>query len=44
MTSMRILVDDKGMTKQVDGKPNAHVCLNSTASTFLDFYLQRVEK
>jgi inosine-uridine nucleoside N-ribohydrolase len=44
MTSMRILVDDKGMTKQVDGRPNAHVCLNSNASTFLDFYLQRVEK
>jgi inosine-uridine nucleoside N-ribohydrolase len=43
-TPMRITVDDKGMTKQVEGKPNANVCLTSSASAFFDFYLPRVER
>jgi inosine-uridine nucleoside N-ribohydrolase len=42
MTSMRITVDDKGMTRRVEGPANAHVCLRSSAATFFDFYLPRV--
>jgi inosine-uridine nucleoside N-ribohydrolase len=41
-TRMRIEVDDKGMTRRVDGPANANVCLSSDANLFFDFYLGRV--
>ncbi|HVX56092.1 MAG TPA: nucleoside hydrolase, partial [Candidatus Saccharimonadales bacterium] len=40
--ALRLEVDDQGMTRPVDGSPNAHVCLQSDARQFLDFYLGRV--
>jgi purine nucleosidase len=43
MTPMRIEVDEKGMTRQVAGKANANVCLASSAKSFFDFYLPRIE-
>jgi len=42
MTTMRIDVDDKGMTREVAGQPNAHVCLHSDEKRFFDFFLPRV--
>lgn len=42
MQAMRIEVDDKGMTKPVEGEPNAHVCLRSDEKGFLEFLLGRV--
>lgn len=39
---LRIEVDDKGMTRPVDGAPNAQVCLHSDPNQFLDFYVGRV--
>lgn len=41
-TSMRVEVDDKGMTRRIAGQANAHVCLASSDKTFFDFYLPRV--
>jgi purine nucleosidase len=41
-TPLRLEVDDKGLTRKVDGKPNANVCLSSNTQTFFDFYLPRV--
>jgi purine nucleosidase len=41
-TPLRIEVDDKGMTKPVEGQPNAQVCLKSDEKGFLDFLLGRV--
>jgi len=41
-TPMRIIVDDKGMTKEISGKPNANVCLHSSETSFYDFYLPRI--
>ncbi|MFC5861570.1 nucleoside hydrolase [Acidicapsa dinghuensis] len=43
MEPMRIAVDDKGFTKQVDGSPNAQVCLKSDESGFLSLLLSRLE-
>lgn len=39
---LHLEVDDQGMTRPVDGEPNAQVCLHSDAKEFLDFYLNRV--
>ena len=44
MTRMRIEVDDKGMTRKVDGPANANVCLTSDEDSFYDFYMPRVVK
>jgi inosine-uridine nucleoside N-ribohydrolase len=41
-TPMRIAVDDKGMTKEISGKPNANVCLHSSETSFYDFFLPRI--
>jgi purine nucleosidase len=35
---MRIDVDDKGYTREVEGKPNAQVCLRSNSDQFFRFY------
>jgi purine nucleosidase len=39
---LRIEVDDKGMTRPVDGRPNAQVCLKSDEKGFLDLLLGRI--
>jgi inosine-uridine nucleoside N-ribohydrolase len=39
---LRIEVDDKGMTRPVDGAPNAQVCLQSDEKGFLDLLLTRI--
>jgi inosine-uridine nucleoside N-ribohydrolase len=39
---LRIEVDDKGMTRPVDGAPNAQVCLQSDEKGFLSLLLTRV--
>ena len=41
---LRIEVDDKGMTRPVDGAPNAQVCLQSDEKGFLDLLLSRIAK
>lgn len=43
-TAMHIDVDERGMTRKTAGRPNANVCLSSSAATFFDFYLPRVTK
>ncbi|HWG20017.1 MAG TPA: nucleoside hydrolase [Terracidiphilus sp.] len=39
---LRLEVDDKGMTRPVDGQPNAEVCLKSDEKGFLEFMLGRI--
>lgn len=39
---LRIEVDDKGMTRPVDGSPNAQVCLRSDEQGFLSLLLSRI--
>ena len=39
---MRIEVDDRGMTRQAAGKPNAEVCLQSDEAGFLKLLLGRI--
>lgn len=39
---IRIAVDDKGMTRAVEGTPNANVCLQSNEKGFLSLYIGRV--
>ena len=39
---LRIEVDEKGMTRPMDGPPNVQVCLRSDEQGFLDLLLQRV--
>jgi purine nucleosidase len=41
-TPMRIVVDDKGFTRPVDGTPNSQVCLKSDEKGFLELLLSRV--
>jgi inosine-uridine nucleoside N-ribohydrolase len=40
---MRLTVDEKGMTKPVEGEPNANVCLTSDELGFLKLLLGRLE-
>ena len=39
---LRIEVDDRGMTKPVDGQPNANVCIESDTAHFVDFLVGRI--
>jgi len=39
---IRIEVDDQGLTRPVEGEPNAQVCLKSDEKGFLDLLLSRV--
>jgi purine nucleosidase len=39
---MRIVVDDKGFTREEPGEANAWVCLESDSDAFFRFYLKRV--
>jgi purine nucleosidase len=43
MTPMRIEVDPNGMTRRVEGKANAEVCLKSDEKGFLELLLGRLE-
>jgi inosine-uridine nucleoside N-ribohydrolase len=40
--TMRIRVDEKGMTVRESGAPNAYVCLRSDSEVFFRFYLGRM--
>lgn len=42
MKALRIEVDDKGLTRPVDGPSNAQVCVKSDEKGFLDFLIGRV--
>jgi len=39
---LRLEVDDKGMTRPVDGEPNANVCLQSDGPAFLELLVGRI--
>jgi inosine-uridine nucleoside N-ribohydrolase len=39
---MRIVVDDKGVTRPEQGKPNAQVCLHSDPDAFFRFFMSRL--
>jgi purine nucleosidase len=41
-TSMKIVVDDKGFTREAEGAPNAFVCLRSDSDKYFDFYMPRL--
>jgi inosine-uridine nucleoside N-ribohydrolase len=41
-TPMHIEVDDKGLTRPVDGPPNANVCLDSDSDRFFRFYIPAI--
>jgi inosine-uridine nucleoside N-ribohydrolase len=43
MTPMRIEVDPNGLTRRVEGKPNAEVCLKSNEKPFVELLLGRLE-
>ena len=42
VTSMHIVVDEKGFTRAEAGTPNAQVCMNSNPDAFFHFYIPRV--
>jgi purine nucleosidase len=39
---MKIVVDDKGFTRESTGEPNAFVCLHSDSDKYFEFYMPRV--
>lgn len=41
-TSMRLSVDDRGMTVRAEGAANAQVCLDSSSEDFFYFYIRRL--
>jgi inosine-uridine nucleoside N-ribohydrolase len=41
-TPLRLEVDDKGLTRPVEGAPNAQVCLKSDEQGFLGLLLERL--
>jgi purine nucleosidase len=43
-TPMRLEVDDKGLTRPVEGAPNAQVCLKSDEKGFMDLLMGRLLK
>ncbi|HEY1806703.1 MAG TPA: nucleoside hydrolase [Terracidiphilus sp.] len=42
MQAMHVEVDDQGITRPTDGKPNVQVCLRSDRDEFLKFLLERI--
>jgi len=42
VTPLHIRVDEKGVTREEPGAPNAQVCLDSNSEDFFRFYLKRV--
>ena len=43
LESVRIIVDAAGMTKVVNGTPNAQVCMRSEPRALMDYFLQRIQ-
>ncbi len=41
-TPMKIVIDDKGFTREADGAPNAFVCLRSDSDKYFEFYMPRL--
>jgi purine nucleosidase len=41
-TPMKIVVDDKGFTREAEGAPNAFVCLRSDSDKYFEFYMPRL--
>ena len=41
-TPMRLEVDAKGFTREVQGEPNTFVCLRSDSDKFFEFYMPRL--
>ena len=39
---MKIVVDDKGFTRESAGEPNAFVCLHSDSDKYFEFYMPRL--
>ena len=44
MRPMRLVVDDKGLTTEIEGTPNAEVCLKSDQNSFLKLLKSRLEE
>jgi len=44
MTPMRIVVDANGLTRKVEGHPNAEVCLKSDEKQFLSLLTERLKR
>jgi purine nucleosidase len=42
VTPMRLEVDAKGFTREVQGEPNTFVCLRSDSDKFFEFYMPRL--
>ncbi len=42
VTPMRIVIDDKGFTREAEGAPNAFVCLRSDSDKYFEFYMPRL--
>lgn len=42
MQSLRLSVDDKGITRVAEGKPNAHVAMRADRDAFLNWYVDEV--
>jgi purine nucleosidase len=42
VTPLHIRIDEKGLTREEPGTPNAQVCLDSNSDDFFRFYLKRV--
>ncbi len=41
-TPMKIVIDDKGFTREAVGTPNAFVCLRSDSDKYFEFYMPRL--
>jgi inosine-uridine nucleoside N-ribohydrolase len=42
MEELRLVVDDKGFTREVPGQANARVAVSTEKDPFLDWYIRRV--
>jgi purine nucleosidase len=42
VTPLRLVVDDKGFTREVEGPPNAFVCLQNDSDRFYRFFMKRL--
>jgi hypothetical protein len=43
MQPMRLAVDEKGLTTEIEGQPNAQVCLKSDQAAFLQLLEERLK-
>jgi len=42
MEPMRLMVDEQGFTRRIEGPPNAQVCLKSNEAGFLTLLTERI--